>query len=280
MNKNTIEENRTFRLYSLVNNLLKMKIQVSYLSHFGKVRKNNEDSLLVQDELISEANMEEPITKVLESDKLLLAVADGMGGHTKGEVASRKVLEILKDNSGKLDQKKQVQKTFNDARMVLNDIVKEDKKSLGLGTTVSGMFISPEKATIFSCGDSRVYRLNGNHLEKLTIDHSLVQGLYESGIIAEEEMRTHPQKNIITSSISGDMTNNKPLLSYREIIPQKGNVFLICTDGLWESMTALELYDCVTKEGISEKISSLKNKSLRNYGRDNISIIYVEILEI
>ncbi|MEM7182563.1 MAG: protein phosphatase 2C domain-containing protein [Spirochaetota bacterium] len=256
-----------------------MRVNVSYLSHYGKIRRNNEDSLLVHDEIFSEVNMEAPGIKSLESDRLLLAVADGMGGESKGELASRTVLEVLRENLSLFNHRRYFSKLLSHAKNQLNQIVKKDKGSLGLGTTLSGLYLLENRGIVFSCGDSRVYRINNSSIEKLTTDHSLVQGLYDSGYIREEEMRTHPQKNIITSAISGDMTNTKPLVFYEEIMIQKGSKFLICTDGLWESMSSIEMYECITRENMIDKVLSLKDISLKNSGRDNISIVYLEVVE-
>jgi PPM family protein phosphatase len=257
-----------------------MKINLSYISHFGKIRKNNEDSILVHDRIISETNMELSEKAFFEIDSLTLAVADGMGGHSKGEVASRKVLEVLKDSSCKLKAKKYVHKFIKMAKDSLNDIAKKDKKSLGLGTTLSGLHIDKNKARLFSCGDSRIYKIFTDEIQQLTRDHSLVQKLYEQGIIQEEDMRTHPQKNIITSSISGDMGKEKPEIYYQEVQVAPGDKFLLCTDGLWESLTDEEMMDCLSKDSADEIATSLKQKSLDKYGRDNISLIYLEVLDI
>lgn len=256
-----------------------MKVNISYLSHYGTIRRNNEDSLLVHDKILSEVNMECPEVRTIETDKLVLAVADGMGGEKKGELASRTVLEVLRENLTLFKHKKYFAKLLGHAKTRLNHIVKADMDSLGLGTTLSGMFLSQNRAIIFNCGDSRVYQVNGSALKKLTTDHSIVQNLVDSGFIMEEEMRTHPQKNIITSAISGDMTNNKPLIFYKEIVLEKGSKFLICTDGLWESLSQPEMYQCISRENIIDKVQSLKENSLKNSGRDNISIVYLEIID-
>jgi PPM family protein phosphatase len=256
-----------------------MKINVSYISHFGKIRKNNEDSILVNDLIISETNMDAPEKQLCEAENLTLAVADGMGGHSKGEIASRMVLEILKEHYKKFRAKRHVFRFFSTAKNMLDEVAKNDKKSLGLGTTLSGISLRKKKGIIFSCGDSRVYKITAGGIEKLTTDHSLVQQLFEKGIIQEEDMRTHPQKNIITASISGDMRSDKPTVFYKEVSIQIGDRFLLCTDGLWESLSPDEMLDCLNQKSVDTIAEALKEKSLTLCGKDNISLIYLEVLE-
>ena len=161
-----------------------MIIKASYITNYGNFRIKNEDSLLVQDEIVYEKNMEEPENKILESKKVILCVADGMGGHLGGELASRSVLSFVRDNFMKIYNARTIKKILLKSKNILNTIASETR-SYGLGTTVSGMLLKDKKGIIFNCGDSRVYRVQKMYLERLTIDHSVVQAMYNSGLIDE-----------------------------------------------------------------------------------------------
>jgi serine/threonine protein phosphatase PrpC len=253
-----------------------MVLTVCYFSNIGKVRKNNEDSLLMNDFLLSESSMRFVECVVPEGDKFIVAVADGMGGHMKGEVASRKVLEVFRDKYRAVDDAEGIRDIFKSAKEELNRIAEADRNSFGLGTTVSGMLFIEGKALIFHCGDSRVYRVTGGRIEKMTVDHSVVQDLVNSGFITEEEMRTHPRKNIITSSIMGDLRTGLPELSIQEIALGDGGRFFLCTDGVWESMSGAEMEACFVPKDMSAEADCLRGKAL-GPGHDNLTMILADV---
>jgi serine/threonine protein phosphatase PrpC len=251
---------------------------ICYLSHTGKVRGNNEDSLLVNEILISEGCMEGPECQRWEGERLMCLVADGLGGHRKGEVASRTVLDVFRSRYEEADSKEQVARIVPLAREGLNRIVEADRGSFGLGTTISGIVIVKGKGTVFNCGDSRVYCQRGNSLERITKDHSLVQELADAGMITEEEMRTHPQKNIITSSLMGDLGHHPPVFSVRDVEIRSGDRFFLCTDGVWESMSHAEMERCLQADG-KAVVRCIFHKIFSAGARDNLTMIVVDIIE-
>jgi serine/threonine protein phosphatase PrpC len=250
---------------------------VCYRSHTGKVRENNEDSLLVNDILISQGDMEGPECLRWEGERLICLVADGMGGHRKGEVASRTVLEVFRERYEEVEGKEQIAGIARLARERLNRVVETDRSSFGLGTTISGMIIVRGKGTVFNCGDSRVYRQRARSLERITKDHSLVQGLVDAGMITEEEMRTHPQKNIITSSLMGDLGHHLPVFSVSDVEIRSGDRFLLCTDGVWESMSHGEMERCCQAGG-EAGLGCIVHKIFSAGAGDNLTLIVVDII--
>lgn len=257
-----------------------MIINTVYLTNFGKSRVKNEDSILIQDQVIYETDMEEAESKVFESSRILLSVADGMGGHMKGEIASRSVLLFLGEHMADVTSSKAVRKTILRSKELLNSIASETR-AFGLGTTLSGFLFKGKKSILFNCGDSRIYKVKGENLERLTKDHSVVQVLYNHGLIDEDGMRTHPSKNLLTSAIIGDSSPQTPVVTVEEIEIREGDKFLLCTDGLWESMTSQELRDIFFNyETLTEKAFALKELALERGGRDNLSLIIVEVLEV
>jgi serine/threonine protein phosphatase PrpC len=175
-----------------------------------------------------------------------------------------------------VEGKEQIARIMRLARERLNQVVETDSGSFGLGTTISGMMIVRGKGTVFNCGDSRVYRQRAKSLERITKDHSLVQGLVDAGMITEEEMRTHPQKNIITSALIGDLEHHLPVLSVRDVEIRNGDRFLLCTDGVWESMSHGEMERCLQAGG-EEGVSCIVHKIFSAGARDNLSLVVVDI---
>jgi serine/threonine protein phosphatase PrpC len=251
---------------------------ICFLSNTGRVRQNNEDSLLVNETLISETDMEEPECLGWQGERLLCVVADGMGGHQRGELASRTVLNVFRTRYRVVDNREWIRDVMGLAKESLDRIVEADKNSIGLGTTISGLIIMKSSAVVFNCGDSRVYLQRGGSLDRITKDHSLVQELVDAGVIAAEEMRTHPQKNIITSSIMGDLGHYLPVFSVSEFAIKGGDRFFLCTDGVWESMGHIDLEHCL-EGGAEEGIRCILHKSFAAGARDNLTMIVAEIRE-
>jgi protein phosphatase len=211
-----------------------------------------------------------------EGEKLVYIVADGMGGHQRGEIASRTVLNIFRGKKGRVD-KDQITDVMRLAKESLNRIAESDGQSLGLGTTISGLSLSCGKAFFFNCGDSRVYRLVDRKIEKITRDDSLVQELVDAGVITEDEMRTNPQKNIVTSAVTGDLRNGPPFFSTGEMKVKEGERFLVCTDGVWESMSQSDMEGCLVRKDLKEAVNRLAERTMESGARDNFSIIALEI---
>jgi len=249
-----------------------MKVFYSFYTNVGKMRANNEDALLLMDELFCEENLEECSEGFSENDYFLFVVADGMGGHKKGEVASRLVLESLLEEKEKIYE--DLEEGLQRAKKRLNEYAKKNPLALGLGCAVAGLVIKDNFAKVFNVGDCRVYRFVNNKLIKLSKDHSVVERLLSEGLITEEQARDYPQKNVLTSAIMGDLSENIPEIFVREMELYDGDFFLLCSDGLWEELEKHELIDCFSEEKPCRAILDLlKEKPLK----DNVSFILVKI---
>lgn len=256
-----------------------MRIKACYLSHPGKKRANNEDSLLVNGLIVSCAVMTEAECMTSEGENFIFIAADGMGGHAKGDVASSKVLKIFAEHIGMLKDPEDIAGMFTRSKEALDGIAAADNLSFGLGTTVTGVLFSAGRAYVFNCGDSRVYRLSGGLLERLTKDHSLVQRFFEEGVITEDQMRTHPQKNIITDAVIGDLSEYAPSPDITEISFSSGQRFLLCTDGVWESIDAASLQGCFSEEELVTSLKRVYSAVMETAARDNLSLIALEVLD-
>ncbi len=252
-----------------------MRIDSCYISNIGNAREKNEDSVLMNDLLVSGVSMDRPQFMRSSEKSQIYFVADGMGGHQMGEVASRTVLEVFKKRYRDVRNAEDIGEIMLLSKHALNTIARDDIQNYGMGTTVSGILLAGKEAFLLNCGDSRVYRLQDGSLEKLTRDHSVVQELFDFGAITEDEMRFHPQKNIITSAVIADLQGGRPDFDVKTITVSPDSTFLICTDGLWESLRRQEMEGCFTDQ--ERAAGCLFDKAISAGGRDNISAIVFRV---
>lgn len=233
----------------------------AYITDTGLVRALNEDSLCISPE------------------GSFFAVADGMGGHQAGEVASKTALELLKQE---LDRRLD---GGEEADLALVESVKEANRSIfemsarnpqwhGMGTTVTACLKRDGEILICQVGDSRAYLLRGNRIFKLTEDHSLVQELVKSGGITEEEAFTHPQKNVLTRAVGTGLILEVDLYRYNVL---SGDLLLLCTDGLTRYLRQEEILKTINLSlDLDAAVRDLLKKATSCGGADNITIILVE----
>ncbi len=240
-------------------------ITAHYITNQGR-RKNNEDAILLCNEIITNNSVG---IKTVEENQALFIVADGMGGYNRGEYASWLILNSFKESDFNLEI------NIKQAKEKLDQEVKKDKTLLNFGAVIAGIFIDHNRATIFNCGDSRVYRYNSGFLEQLSYDHSIVQQLVELGEIELKEMRKHPKKNMVTSAICGDLTNELPLFYSKEINLKANTIFFICSDGIWESGDIEEIETCFLD--LNSCLECLEKLVLKSDVEDNFSGVVLEI---
>ncbi|WP_319370782.1 protein phosphatase 2C domain-containing protein [uncultured Ilyobacter sp.] len=255
-----------------------MKIEVAYYTGIGNTRENNEDSILIYDKVYSESNFGNFKIKKINTKEGFVSVADGLGGHAGGEIASGTVLEFLKYK--KIQEKRDLKKLFEQANINLNDIANERPELRGMGTVLTGIYIKENRAIVFNIGDSRTYFMREKFI-RMTDDHSLVWDLMKKESFQNEgEMhdwvRKHPRKNIITSALIAGA--DEFYYYIKEIEIKKGDKFFIASDGVWEELSYDEMEDAVSKD-LSKGAESLLEKC-RKRGKDNVSFIMVEIIDI
>lgn len=242
------------------------------VSHIGKVRKNNEDCCKGE------------IIPTKSGDIGIFAIADGMGGHNKGEVASElavdNIVRFLKNN---LIQNEHVKinyiddilkQAYNDVNSIIYKKSKIDKECSGMGTTLTTVIIYKDKAYIANVGDSRCYILRDNELIKITRDHSLVEELIAQNAITEEEAKTHPRRNVITRALGTEQMIIVDI--YKEDI-NKDDKILLATDGLTGFVDQRDMRDIICKdENIDNITDSLINRANEVSGKDNVSVILIK----
>jgi PPM family protein phosphatase len=224
----------------------------------GRVRDVNEDYVLS-----------------LKGNKYwLLLVADGMGGHNAGEIASKiaatTIRNFIYENFNSYDDKEEL---IRDSIVLSNSKVYNESVKLsefkGMGTTVTCCLIFEEKLFIGHVGDSRAYIIDTHCIKKITQDHSYVQELINNGSITENEAINHPRRNVITRAIG---TEKHVIVDTLTMEFNDNEIILLCTDGLTTYVNNDELYEILTN--LREKsIEELINRAIDRGGRDNISII-------
>lgn len=195
---------------------------VGACTDIGKIREVNQDSYYCCN----------------KNDMALFIVADGMGGHKAGEIASKMAIDSIKksfeDNSvlvknGQILPTELIIRSLKNANVMILEKSKTDESCDGMGTTITLAYIYNNKIHIGHIGDSRAYLCRNNKLTQLTEDHSLVAELVKNGTISKEEAKFHPQKNIITRALGTDEDVDVDII-IKDI--DKDDIYLLCTDGL------------------------------------------------
>jgi protein phosphatase len=233
----------------------------------GAVRTQNQDSVLFV----------KPFDKHVKSTKGCLAVvADGMGGHNSGEVASLMATELFSSEYFKSQVSiiESLEKAFEFTNRKIFQAAQNKTQFKGMGTTFSGVVIWQDNLYIIHIGDSRVYMISENEINQITKDHTYVQHLIDTKVITESERDNHPNGNVITKAL-GTQKNAKADIFKAKQKFTKDDKIIICSDGLYEYIKDEELKDIVLNnqpEAASQKlIITAKNRG----GHDNISVLIV-----
>jgi protein phosphatase len=210
----------------------------------------------------------------------LLAVADGMGGHAAGEVASAAVIAALEQldelgvNAG--DPQEALREAVEEANANLRDMVAADTELQGMGTTVTAVLTDGAYVWLAHVGDSRAYLLREGALTQLTRDHTFVQQLVDEGRIAPEDASTHPQRNFITRALDGRAGID---IDLDRLDLRPGDRLLLCSDGLSGVVSDESLADVLNDATPEEAVRRLIDLALRGGGPDNITCIVADAIE-
>jgi protein phosphatase len=230
-----------------------MRFAVGVVTDIGQVRERNEDSFLV--------------------DPPLYAVADGMGGHRGGEVASKLALETVEAlaRSGKGGLAEQVR----EANRAVFERSMTDRAVSGMGTTLTGAVVDDEGAHIVHVGDSRAYLLRAGALRQLTEDHTLVNRMVQAGEITPDEAEVHPHRNVVTRVVG---TEPDVRVDEQDVPLLEGDRLLLCSDGL-TNMVTIEQIRAILESNPSaqDAATRLVRAANRAGGIDNITVIVVDV---
>ncbi len=252
-----------------------MKVRYAVASDPGQVRKKNEDSFLA-----------DPVLGIF-------AVADGMGGHASGEVASRLAVESLKEFISRAGREKASPLSADStailsspANLIINGIrlanqkiykaSQENKEYKGMGTTLVAAYFSILPSLVAHVGDSRLYLMRGQAIQQITEDHSWVWEQYKQGLIAREAIPTSPHKNIVTRALGIQPTVD---VEVQELEVQPGDFLLLCSDGLSDLVREEEMVGTVNRNirDLDSHCKNLVRLANARGGKDNITALLVQI---
>lgn len=237
-----------------------------YMTDTGKVRDHNEDSVVITENL---------------NQEILLTVADGMGGHNAGEVASSIAIthigqrfRNLSTIGNKEDAINWLRETVNDINTLINNYTEEHPESAGMGTTLVLALITKDFLLFGNIGDSSGYVLKNNKVHKITSDHTLVNMLVKSGELTEEEAKEHPRKNVLMRALGSAKTAELDIFDVETDV----DGIILCSDGLTNMLDDEQISKVLTEDlKIEEKVIKLIYKCNNRGGNDNISVAYLEM---
>lgn len=255
---------------------LRNKLRVVGLTDTGKVREHNEDTIAA------------------DADIGLLVLADGMGGYNAGEVASgiavKTIVELVKsqveaEETSLTDREDGLSRSsiiLRDAILRANKLIYQTARTQpncqGMGTTVVAALFFDNRVTVAHVGDSRLYRQRGDKLERVTMDHSLLQELVHRGFYSAEEANRAANKNYVTRALGVEPSVD---VEVQEIPVAKGEVYILCSDGLSDMVEDEDIHLTLTTfsanlDTVAKQLIQLAND---NGGRDNISVVMASILD-
>lgn len=238
-----------------------MSLQYAIATDRGLERQNNEDYARA------------------ELDLALFVIADGMGGHVAGEVASRVAVETVFSLVKERPKPRRIRdepSLLGEATIAANTAVlrEAEAKSLpGMGTTLTALRVRGRTATVAHIGDTRAYFVKPSELRAITRDHTLVAMLVESDLVRPEDTMDHPEKHILTQAIGTQELVEPEIVQAR--IP-RGARILLSTDGLHDVVPAEEIHELATQSGLDDAVGRLVSAANKRGGPDNITVILVE----
>lgn len=230
--------------------------QVGGVTDPGRKRRRNEDAFVVEPPLF--------------------AVADGMGGAQAGEVASRLAAAALKEGGAGEGGEQRIVALIQEANRRIYDRSNRDPSASGMGTTMTVALVEDGQVAFGHVGDSRAYLIRDGAMEQLTEDHSLVAELMRSGKLSREEAETHPQRSVITRALGTDPDVDVDTFT---IAAQRGDVFLLCSDGLTTMVSNDAILDLVERNraDMDKALRALVQAANKGGGEDNITAVAFEI---
>ena len=238
-----------------------MKLKWGAFSDVGMVRQQNEDSFL--------------------AEETLFVVADGMGGHNAGEVASALAVTTLKAGARLgIDDAEVFRELVQQANSAIYTASLDDSTQSGMGTTVTALSIvegEEPRVLVANVGDSRAYLWRSGALSRLSVDHSYVQELVNEGIITPEAARVHPRRNIVTRALGIDRSVNVDVFTH---FVRTGDRIILCSDGLVDEVADIEIAQVLGQHtDPQETAEALVMVANTNGGRDNTTVIVVDVLD-
>src|SRR3989440_10335667 len=248
-----------------------LRLDVAQVTDVGRKREHNEDNM---------AFVIPKDSQVMASKGALFIVADGMGGHAAGEVASEIAVDTVSNmyyQEDSDDVAVSLLRAIRRANASIHQRAAENMLRTGMGTTCVAAVFRGNMAYVANVGDSRAYLLRGNYVKQISQDHSWVAEQVRAGLLTEEQARTHAQRNVITRCL-GTQAEVDVDIFHEELL--EGDCLILCTDGLSGLVSDEELKRIVDQFVPQESVYHLVEKANENGGPDNITAIVVRVHEL
>jgi protein phosphatase len=242
------------------------------LTAVGRTREENEDSFVV-------VCPDDPLAR--ERKGHLLAVADGLGGHAAGQVASAAAIAGLVEayyaptSPGRVEAA--LQRAIQTANLRIHEQVRRDSSLRGMQTTLSCLVLAGSAGYLGHVGDSRIYRCRDGELRQLTGDHSEAAELVRLRLARPESLAEHPRRNVLTRTLGSQLF---PRPDFQRVPVQPGDAFVLCTDGLWSEVTDEEIAAIVAEEECESACRRLVDLQVGRFSLDNVTVAVVKVLAV
>jgi protein phosphatase len=259
----------------------KTHLNVGAHSHVGEVRPNNEDHYAI-------AHYQAPTGELVTVGM----VADGIGGHQAGEIASELTVKTVLDVFEETDFSSPLQslsKAINQASKIVNAIAQQKPDKQGMGSTLAVAVVADERLYIVNVGDSRIYLLRGDHFRQISVDHTWVQEAIEHEILSKEEARGHPNANVLQSYIGSvelpkpdfrlmlkDDDSREQALNNQGFTLEPGDRILLCSDGLTDLVSDEDMSKALQSNDPANAARSLTSLARSHGGTDNVTVVILE----
>ena len=230
------------------------EIRYTWRTDVGRIRKNNQDTVIL--------------------GKVLFGVADGMGGHNGGEIASAGLRDgLLRETEGQEPSMELLEEAVKKVNYEIWEQQEKDASLTGMGTTLTILWATEKEMIIGQVGDSRAYLIRDGQLKQVTSDHSMVADMVRRGVLTEEQAACHPMRNYITRAVGTDDTLDVDIIT----IPRmNGDRWIICSDGLYGQISKQELEETAKIADLEDAADKLLELALEHGGRDNITLILMQ----
>jgi protein phosphatase len=239
-----------------------LQLRAGAATHVGRVRQHNEDHAVV--------------------DGTVFVVADGMGGHAAGEVASELAADTLAELAGRPEvTREDVVHQLELANTRIVQAAAANPGQRGMGTTVTGLVLATTGGSdhwlVFNIGDSRVYRFAAGQLSQVTIDHTEIQELLDGGLITQAEVATHPSRHVVTRSLGFEPM---PTTDTWVLPTDPGERFVLCSDGVFGELSDAQMEDVLRRHPSAQEAADvLVQQAVEAGGRDNATVVVVGLEE-
>ena len=230
------------------------QFQCAWRTDVGKLRKNNQDAVILGNGLAG--------------------VADGMGGHNGGEIASAGLRDgLLRETKDLLPDVEALKEAVRKVNYELWEQQENDASLSGMGTTLTVLWPSKEKMIIGQIGDSRAYLFRNGELSQVTNDHSMVADMVRKGVLTEEQAACHPMRNYITRAVGTEENIETDLTIHDR---KQGDRWLVCSDGLYGMITRSQLNQMIQTEDLEKAADEMLQAAMQGGGKDNISLVLLQ----